>query len=106
MCRAGCSLDIDGDQEVAVTGARGRRMTRLIIMRQRQSRSLLSTTTKHQASSFLTDDGLAMMTGHVMEHDTVSVEVVENRQADLVTLSVVRLGPTKSGMTCSFDIHP
>ena len=88
-----------------MTGARGRRLTRLIIMR-RQSRSLLSTTTKHQASSFLTDDGLAMMTGHVMEHDTVPVEVVENRQADLVTLSVVWLGPTKSGMTCSFDVYP
>ena len=45
-----------------------------------------------------------MMTGHVMELDSVSVEVVEDRQADLVTLSVVRLGPTRSGIENSFDI--
>lgn len=45
-----------------------------------------------------------MMTGHVMELDTVSVEVVEDRQADLVTLSVVRLGPTRSGIENSFDM--
>ena len=47
-----------------------------------------------------------MMTGHVMELDTISVEVVEDCQADLVTLSVVRLGPTRSGIKSAFDIYP
>merc|ERR1712038_519402 len=36
------------------------------------------------------------MTGHVVESDTVSVEIIENRQADLVTLSVVWLGELQS----------
>ena len=40
MCRAGSSLDIDGDQKVAMTGARGRRLTRLIIIRRHRRESL------------------------------------------------------------------
>ena len=36
-----------------------------------------------------------MVTGNIMEGDTlVVVEVVENSETELVTLSVVRLGPS------------
>ena len=39
-----------------------------------------------------------MVTGHVVELDTVSVEVVEDGQTDLVTLPVIRLGPARAGI--------
>ena len=46
-----------------------------------------------------------MVTGHVMKLDAVSVKVVEDSQADLVTLSVVWLGPTRSEyVQTEFDI--
>ena len=66
------------------------------IRHQRQSPSLLIVIIS--ISSILADDGLAMMTGHVMELDTVSVEVVEDGQTDLVTLPVIRLGPARAGI--------
>ena len=37
-----------------------------------------------------------MVTGNVVELDAVSVEVVEDGQADLVTLPVIRLGPAST----------
>ena len=91
-----CSLDIDGDQEVAVTGASGREAHKIDYYEQRDSLCSLSLliSTKHHSS--LADDGLAMVTGHVMKLDAVSVKVVEDSQADLVALSVVWLGPTRS----------
>ena len=48
--------------------------TKIDYQDQRQSPSLLIVIIS--ISSILADDGLAMMTGHVMELDTVSVEVV------------------------------
>ena len=39
-----------------------------------------------------------MVTGHVVELDTVSVEVVEDSQTDLITLPVIRLGPARAGI--------
>jgi len=44
----------------------------------------------------LADDGLPMMAGDVVELDAVLVEVVEDAQAPLVSLPVVRLGTSRS----------
>ena len=70
--------------------------TKIDYQDQRQSPSLLIVIIS--ISSILADDGLAMVTGHVMELDTVSVEVVEDGQTDLVTLPVIRLGPARAGI--------
>ena len=43
------------------------------------------------------------MTGHVVEPDAVSVEIIENSQADLVTLSVVWLGELHSETSSQSD---
>ena len=51
----------------------------------------------------LTDDGFLVMTGHVVEPDAVSVEIIENSQADLVTLSVVWLGELHSETSSQSD---
>ena len=64
-----CSL------EVAVTGASGREAHKIDYVEQRQSLYLsLLLSTEHHSS--LADDGLAMVTGHVMKLDAVSVKVV------------------------------
>ena len=44
----------------------------------------------------LTDDGLAVVAGHVVELDPVVVEVVEDGEAVLVTITVVGLGTSCS----------
>ena len=44
----------------------------------------------------LTDNGLWVVTGDIMELDSIIVEVVENCQTALITLSVVRLGSAGS----------
>ena len=44
----------------------------------------------------LTDDRLLVVAGHIMESDSISVEVVENSQALLISFSVVRLGSVSS----------
>jgi len=41
----------------------------------------------------LADDRLSVVAGHVVELDTIVVEVVEDGEAVLVALSVVGLGP-------------
>ena len=63
-----CSL------EVAVTGASGREAHKIDYVEQRQSLYLSLLSTEHHSS--LADDGLAMVTGHVMKLDAVSVKVV------------------------------
>ncbi len=50
----------------------------------------------NSCSSF-TDGWLGMVAGNVVEPDAVVVEVVEDGQAELVTLAVVRLGTAKAG---------
>lgn len=60
---------------------RGRQMTGF--QRNRQGEDL---------ASALADDGLEMVTGHVMPCYTVTVKVVEDGQTRLITLTVVRLG--------------
>jgi len=46
---------------------------------------------------FLTDNRLLVMARYIMELDSVIVEVVEDSNTELITLSVVRLGPGWSG---------
>ena len=48
----------------------------------------------------LTDDGFGMVTGYIMEFDTIIVEVVEHSQTGLIPLSVVRLGSSSSETSC------
>jgi len=50
----------------------------------------------NSCSSF-TDGWLGVVAGDVVEPDTVVVEVVEDGQAELITLAVVRLGTAKAG---------
>ena len=47
-------------------------------------------------TSGFADDGLAMVTGDIMKLDSISIEVVENCEADLVTFSVVWLGSSRA----------
>jgi len=49
----------------------------------------------------LADDGLAVVAGHVVELDPVVVEVVEDGEAVLVTITVVGLGTS-----CSSSVGP
>lgn len=51
-------------------------------------------------ASGLADRGLLVVTGDVMESDSISVKVIEDGKTELVTLSVVRLRPLGSKM-CS-----
>jgi len=46
---------------------------------------------------FFTDNRLLVMARYIMELDSVIVEVVEDSKTELITLSVVRLGPGGSG---------
>ena len=46
--------------------------------------------------SALADDGLAVVAGNVVEPDSVSVEVVEDSNTELIPLSVVWLRSTSS----------
>ena len=41
-----------------------------------------------------------MVTGYIMEFDTIIVEVVEHSQTGLIPLSVVRLGSSSSETSC------
>jgi len=52
---------------------------------------------------FLTDNGLLVMARYIMELDSVIVEVVEDSKTELITLSVVRLGP---GTSASSSVGP
>ena len=51
----------------------------------------LSDVTQLSPSGF-TDCWLLVVTGDVMESDSIGVKVVEDCEAELITLSVVRLG--------------
>ena len=51
-------------------------------------------------ASGLADRGLLVVTGDVMESDSISVKVIEDGKTELVTLSIVRLRPLGSKM-CS-----
>jgi len=52
---------------------------------------------------FLTDNRLLVMARYIMELDSVIVEVVEDSKTELITLSVVRLGP---GTCASSSVGP
>ena len=53
---------------------------------------------RSDSSLGLTDDGLGVVAGNVVELDAVAVEVVEDGKAELVALTVVGLGALGSGM--------
>ena len=48
--------------------------------------------------SEFTEGRFLVMAGHVVPLDAVGVEVVEDGQAELITLAVVRLGTAKAGI--------
>lgn len=52
----------------------------------------------------LADDGLGVVARDVVEHDAIVVEVVQDRDAELVAFAVIRLGSVGSG-TKSTDNH-
>merc|ERR1719500_1341455 len=47
-------------------------------------------------SSGFTDCRLLMVTGHIVESDSISVKVIEHSQTKLITLSVIRLRSSSS----------
>ena len=51
-------------------------------------------------ASGLADCGLLVVTGNVMESDSISVKVIQDGETELITLSIVRLRPLGSKM-CS-----
>jgi len=54
-------------------------------------------------ASGLADRGLLVVTGYVMESDSISVKVIEDGETELVTLSVVRLRPLGSSSVGPVD---
>lgn len=89
-----CSLDIDEKLGVAVTSAREGGAHDKIDY-QGGSLSVFIIIIMNKTSGFA-DDGLAMVTGDIMKLDSISIEVVENCEADLVTFSVVWLGSSRA----------
>ena len=56
-------------------------------------------------ASGLADCGLLVVTGHVMESDSISVKVIQDGETELVALSVVRLRPLGSKMCSGLFPH-
>jgi len=54
-------------------------------------------------ASGLADCGLLVVTGHVMESDSISVKVIEDGETELVALSIVRLRPLGSASVRPVD---
>jgi len=54
-------------------------------------------------ASGLADCGLLVVTGNVMESDSISVKVIEDGETELVTLPVVRLRPLGSASVGPVD---
>ncbi|CAG0919637.1 unnamed protein product [Notodromas monacha] len=56
------------------------------------SDKLLSYAPSESTALDLADEGFLVMARNVMPHDTIAVEIVENRQTELVAFAIIRLG--------------